>query len=191
MKEFVIENGQMYYRKKSLHQQPLFWTTLVGFVLTFILGVTCVILTLGRHDSRIEGVSYPDYVDHSMSYTEYQVGESADFYDGLRVTVTSMGKDNTVDLVDDYYSSAYVVEMNVKNTTDSDVYFDEYYFSLLDPTTELPFTLDLRTYDVNLVEKIAPGETISVRLIYGIDDETKVAFVYDDAMWTELVTEGI
>ncbi|CYV48793.1 DUF4352 domain-containing protein [Streptococcus suis] len=191
MKDFVIEDGQMYYRKKPLYRQPLFWTTIVGLVLTFVLGVTCVILTLGLSVSQSQGTTYPDYLDETLTYEEYQIGDKVNFSDGLDVTVTSMGKDDSVSLVDDYYSSAYVVEMEVENTTDERVYFDEYYFNLIDPTTQISFALDLSTYDVNLVEKLEPGEKINVKLIYGVDDETSFGFVYEEAMWTDLISEGI
>ena len=191
MKDFVIEDGQMYYRKKPLYRQPLFWTTIVGLVLTFILGFTCVVLTLGLNVSQSRGTTYPDYLDETLTYKEYQIGDKVNFSDGLDVTVTSMGKDDSVSLVDDYYSSAYVVEMEVENATDERVYFDEYYFNLIDQTTQIPYTLDLSTYDVNLVEKLEPGEKINVKLIYGVDDESSFGLVYEEAMWTDLISEGI
>ena len=191
MKEFVIEDGQMYYRKKPLYRQPLFWTTIVGLVLTFILGFTCVVLTLGLNVSQSRGTTYPDYLDETLTYEEYQIGDKVNFSDGLDVTVTSMGKDDSVSLVDDYYSSAYVVEMEVENATDERVYFDEYYFNLIDQTTQIPYTLDLSTYDVNLVEKLEPGEKINVKLIYGVDDVSSFGLVYEEAMWTDLISEGI
>lgn len=191
MKEFVIEDGQMYYRKKPLYRQPLFWTTIVGLVLTFVLGFTCVVLTLGLNVSQSRGTTYPDYLDKTLTYKEYQIGDKVNFSDGLDVTVTSMGKDDSVSLVDDYYSSAYVVEMEVENATDEKVYFDEYYFNLIDQTTQIPYTLDLSTYDVNLVEKLEPGEKINVKLIYGVDDESSFGLVYEEAMWTDLISEGI
>ncbi len=191
MKDFVIEDGQMYYRKKPLYRQPLFWTTIVGLVLTFVLGFTCVVLTLGLNVSQSRGTTYPDYLDETLTYKEYQIGDKVNFSDGLDVTVISMGKDDSVSLVDDYYSSAYVVEMEVENATDERVYFDEYYFNLIDPTTQIPYTLDLSTYDVNLVEKLEPGEKINVKLIYGVDDESSFGLVYEEAMWTDLISEGI
>ena len=191
MKDFVIEDGQMYYRKKPLYRQPLFWTTIVGLVLTFVLGFTCVVLTLGLNVSQSRGTTYPDYLDETLTYKEYQIGDKVNFSDGLDVTVTSMEKDDSVSLVDDYYSSAYVVEMEVENATDERVYFDEYYFNLIDPTTQIPYTLDLSTYDVNLVEKLEPGEKINVKLIYGVDDESSFGLVYEEAMWTDLISEGI
>lgn len=191
MKDFVIEDGQMYYRKKPLYRQPLFWTTIVGLVLTFVLGFTCVVLTLGLNVSQSRGTTYPDYLDETSTYKEYQIGDKVNFSDGLDVTVISMGKDDSVSLVDDYYSSAYVVEMEVENATDERVYFDEYYFNLIDPTTQIPYTLDLSTYDVNLVEKLEPGEKINVKLIYGVDDVSSFGLVYEEAMWTDLISEGI
>lgn len=191
MKDFVIEDGQMYYRKKPLYRQPLFWTTIVGLVLTFVLGFTCVVLTLGLNVSQSRGTTYPDYLDKTLTYIEYQIGDKVNFSDGLDVTVTSMGKDDSVSLVYDYYSSAYVVVMEVENATDERVYFDEYYFNLIDPTTQIPYTLDLSTYDVNLVEKLEPGEKINVKLIYGVDDESSFGLVYEEAMWTDLISEGI
>ena len=191
MKDFVIEDGQMYYRKKPLYRQPLFWTTIVGLVLTFILGFTCVVLTLGLNVSQSRGTTYPDYLDETLTYKEYQIGDKVNFSDGLDVTVTSMEKDDSISLVDDYYSSAYVVVMEVENATDERVYFDEYYFNLIDPTTQIPYTLDLSTYDVNLVEKLEPGERINVKLIYGVDDESSFGLVYEEAMWTDLISEGI
>jgi hypothetical protein len=191
LKDFVIEDGQMYYRKKPLYRQPLFWTTIVGLVLTFILGFTCVVLTLGLNVSQTQGTTYPDYLDETLTYKEYQIGDKVNFSDGLDVTVISMGKDDSVSLVDDYYSSAYVVEMEVENATDERVYFDEYYFNLIDQTTQIPYTLDLSTYDVNLVEKLEPGEKINVKLIYGVDDVSSFGLVYEEAMWTDLISEGI
>ena len=191
MKDFVIEDGQMYYRKKPLYRQPLFWTTIVGLVLTFVLGFTCVVLTLGLNVSQSRGTTYPDYLDETSTYKEYQIGDKVNFSDGLDVTVISMGKDDSVSLVDDYYSSAYVVEMEVENATDERVYFDEYYFNLIDQTTQIPYTLDLSTYDVNLVEKLEPGEKINVKLIYGVDDVSSFGLVYEEAMWTDLISERI
>ncbi|HEM5490271.1 DUF4352 domain-containing protein [Streptococcus suis] len=192
VKDFVVENGQMYYKKKPIFKQPLFWTTLVGTVLSFILGVTCLILMTGLSLSGTSDSWVSEgYFDDTKTYIEYQVGDSVDFSDGLQITVTSMGKDDSLALVDDYFSSAYVVEMDVKNPTEEVIYFDEYYFSLVDPASQIPFTLDMRTYDVNLPEKVNPGETIKVKLVYGVDQVDNLAFVYEDVMWTELIGEGI
>ncbi|HFI0695054.1 TPA: DUF4352 domain-containing protein [Streptococcus suis] len=192
VKDFVVENGQMYYKKKALYRQPLFWTTIVGLVLSFVLGVTCLILMTSLASSEAtDDWSSESYFDDSIVYTEYQVGDSVDFSDGLQIRVTSMGKDDSLTLVDDYYHFAYLVEMEVKNPTEEAVYFDEYYFSLVDPVNQFPLDLDKRTYDVNLPEKVNPGETIKVKLVYGVDQIDNLAFVYEDVMWTELIGEGI
>ncbi|HEM5989376.1 DUF4352 domain-containing protein [Streptococcus suis] len=192
VKDFVVENGQMYYKKKALYRQPLFWSTIVGLVLSFVLGVTCLILMTSLASSEAtDDWSSESYFDNSIVYTEYQVGDSVDFSDGLQITVTSMGKDDSLTLVDDYYNFAYLVEMEVKNPTEEVVYFDEYYFQLVDAGTVIPYDLDMRTYDVNLPEKVNPGETIKVKLVYGVDQIDNLAFVYEDVMWTELIGEGI
>ncbi|HFI0148780.1 TPA: DUF4352 domain-containing protein [Streptococcus suis] len=192
VKDFVVENGQMYYKKKALYRQPLFWSTIVGLVLSFVLGVTCLILMTSPASSvATDYWSSESYFDDSIVYTEYQVGDSVDFSDGLQITVTSMGKDDSLTLVDDYYNFAYLVEMEVKNPTEEVVYFDEYYFQLVDVGTVIPYDLDMRTYDVNLPEKVNPGETIKVKLVYGVDQIDNLAFVYEDVMWTELIGEGI
>lgn len=192
VKDFVVENGQMYYKKKPIFKQLLFWTTLVGAVLSFILGVTCLILMVGLSLSDTsDSLDSESYFDDTKIYTEYQVGDSVDFSDGLQITVTSMGKDDGLAPVDDYYSSAYVVEMDVKNPTEEVVYFDEYYFSLVDPASQIPFTLDMRTYDVNLSEKVNPGEIVKVKLVYGVDQIDNLALIYEDAMWLALSTDKL
>ncbi|WP_243899993.1 hypothetical protein, partial [Streptococcus suis] len=124
-KDFVVENGQMYYKKKPLYKQPLFWTTIAGAVLSFILGVTCFIFMIGLSAANFDNwdTGSDGYIDETVEYTEYQVGDSVDFSDGLHVTVTSMGKDDSVELVDSYYSTAYVVEMEVENSTAEELYF--------------------------------------------------------------------
>lgn len=191
VKDFVVENGQMYYRKKPFFKQTLFWTSLVGLLLSFILGVACLILMMSPSVSDTS--SYWDtegYFDDTISYTEYQVGDSVDFSTGLQITVTSMGKDDSLAPVGEN-GFAYLVEMDVKNPTDEVVYFDEYHFQLIDDETYLPYDLDMRTYDVNLMEKINPGEMIKVKLIYEVDQESSVGFIYENAIWTELVGEGI
>ncbi|NQJ69934.1 DUF4352 domain-containing protein [Streptococcus suis] len=191
VKDFVVENGQMYYKKKPIFKQPLFWTTLVGAVLSFILGVTCLILMAGLSLSDTsDSWNSESYFDDSISYTEYQVGDSVDFSTGLQITVTSMGKDDSLAPVGDF-GYPFLVEMDVKNPTDEVVYFDEYHFQLIDDETYLPYDLDMRTYDVNLMEKINPGEMIKVKLIYEVDQESSVGFIYENAIWTELVGEGI
>ncbi|HEL9634485.1 TPA: DUF4352 domain-containing protein [Streptococcus suis] len=191
VKDFVVENGQMYYRKKPVFKQPLFWTSIVGLLLSFILGVACLILMMSPSVSDTS--SYWDtegYFDDTISYTEYQVGDSVDFSTGLQITVTSMGKDDSLAPVGDF-GYPYLVEMDVKNPTDEVVYFDEYHFQLIDDETYLPYDLDMRTYDVNLMEKINPGEMIKVKLIYEVDQESSVGFIYENAIWTELIGEGI
>lgn len=191
-KEFIIEDNTVYYRKKPLHQQPLFWTTVVGAVLTFILAITTIVFFLaylGSDQGMDTSLPYDSYYDSYEgygsydSYTEYEVGDTVTFDPDIDVTVLSMDRDSSIELIDSYYSTAFVVELEITNHSTEDYYFDEYAFSLMDPVYESYFYLDYRTYDVNIPEKIEPGETIEVELIYGIDSETNLSLLFEDVAW--------
>ncbi|HFI0715750.1 TPA: DUF4352 domain-containing protein [Streptococcus suis] len=191
VKDFVVENGQMYYKKKPFFKQPLFWTSLVGFLLSFVLGVTCLILMAGLSLSDTsDSWSSESYFDDTVTYTEYQVGERVVFPDGFQIAVTYMGKDDSLAPIGDN-GFAYLVELDVKNTSEEPLYFDEYMFQLIDVETYIPYDLDMRTYDVNLPEKVNPGEAITVKLIYEVDQANNLGLVYEGAVWTEFLTEGI
>ena len=70
-------------------------------------------------------------------------------------------------------------------------YFDEYSFSLYDGDSEDYFSLDYRTYDVDIPEKLAPGEKLNLKLIYGFNDENELVFTYDDVSWTLLLSQSL
>ncbi|HFI0405149.1 TPA: DUF4352 domain-containing protein [Streptococcus suis] len=191
VKDFVVENGQMYYKKKPFFKQALFWTSIVGLVLSFVLGITCLFLmtSLSLSDTS-DSWSSESYFDDTVTYTEHQVGERVVFPDGLQIAVTSMGKDDSLAPTGDN-GFAYLVELDVKNTSEEPLYFDEYMFQLIDVETYIPYDLDMRTYDVNLPEKINPGEAVTVKLIYEVDQASNLGLVYEGAVWTEFLTEGI
>ncbi|HFI0452864.1 TPA: DUF4352 domain-containing protein [Streptococcus suis] len=190
-KDFVVENGQMYYKKKPFFKQALFWTSIVGLVLSFVLGITCLFLmtSLSLSDTS-DSWSSESYFDDTVTYTEHQVGERVVFPDGLQIAVTSMGKDDSLAPTGDN-GFAYLVELDVKNTSEEPLYFDEYMFQLIDVETYIPCGLDMRTYDVNLPEKINPGEAVKIKLIYEVDQASNLGLVYEGAVWTEFLTEGI
>lgn len=189
-KDFIVEEGIVYYRKKPLYKQPLFWTTVAGVVMTFILGVTCffLLIALGvsestSDDSVYYSDSYDSY-DSSDIYTDYDFGETATgYFSEMDVTVLSIEKDKSIDLVDDYYSTAIVVTLEIENTTDDDYYFDEYSFSLVDTTYEDYYYVDDRTFDADIPQKIKAGEKAKIKLIYGADDVDSVSFRFEDAEW--------
>ncbi|HEL1639485.1 TPA: DUF4352 domain-containing protein [Streptococcus suis] len=191
-KDFIVEDGIVYYRKKPLYKQPLFWTTVVGAVMTFILGATCffllIALGVSESDSALSNYdtydSYSDSYDSSDSYTDYEFGETATgYFSEMEVTVLSIEKDKSIELVDDYYSTAIVVTLEVENTTDEDYYFDEYSFSLVDTAYEDYYHVDNRTFDSAIPQKIKAGEKVKFKLIYGADDVDTVSFRYEDAEW--------
>ena len=194
-KEFVIEDGVVYYRKKPLHKQPLFWTTIAGAVISVFLGILVLVLLfligaseISDSDNNNDGY---EYYDDLSTYTDYEVGETVAFDDGLKVTVQSMKEDPAVELVDTYYANAFVVDLVLENPLEEDYYIDEYAFSLRDGYSEAYLDLDYRTYDVNIPEKLAPGEKLNLQLIYGFDEENELIFTYDDASWTLLLSQSL
>ena len=194
-KEFVIEDGVVYYRKKPLHKQTLFWTTIAGGVISLVLGILVMILLFFIGASEINHSDYTgnsnEYYEDLSTYTDYEVGETVEFDDGLKVTVQSMKEDPAVELVDTYYSNALVVDLVLENTLEEDYYIDEYAFSLRDGYSEAYLDLDYRTYDVNIPEKLAPGEKLNLQLIYGFDEENELVFTYDDASWSLLLSQSL
>ena len=194
-KEFVIEDGIVYYRKKPLHKQPLFWTTIAGAVISLVLGTLVLVLLFFIGASEISQSDYNgnsnEYYEDFSAYTDYEIGETVEFDDGLKVTVQSMKEDSAVELVDTYYSNALVVDLVVENSLEEDYYLDEYAFSLRDGYSEDYLNLDYRTYDVNIPEKLAPGEKLNLKLIYGFDEENELIFTYDDASWTLLLSQSL
>ena len=194
-KEFVIEEGVVYHRQKPLHKQPLFWTTIAGAVISVFLGILVLVLLfligaseISDSDNNNDGY---EYYDDLSTYTDYEVGETVAFDDGLKVTVQSMKEDPAVELVETYYSNALVVDLVVENIQEEEFYFDEYSFSLYDGDSEDYLSLDYRTYDVDIPEKLAPGEKLNLKLIYGFNDEKELIFTYDDASWTLLLSQSL
>ena len=194
-KEFVIEDGIVYYRKKPLHKQPLFWTTIAGAVISVFLGILVLVLLFFIGASELSNSDYTsdgyEYYEDLSTFTNYGIGETVEFDDGLKVTVQSMKEDSAVELVDTYYSNALVVDLVVENTLAEDYYLNEYAFSLRDGYSEDYLNLDYRTYDVNIPEKLAPGEKLNLKLIYGFDEENELIFTYDDASWTLLLSQSL
>ena len=194
-KEFVIEDGVVYYRKKPLHKQPLFWTTIAGAVISLVLGTLVLVLLFFIGASEISQSDYNgninEYYEDLSTYTDYEIGETVEFDDGLKVTVQSMKEDPAVELIETYYANALVVDLVVENTLEEEFYFDEYSFSLYDGDSEDYLSLDYRTYDVDIPEKLAPGEKLNLKLIYGFNDENELVFTYDDVSWTLLLSQSL
>ena len=194
-KEFVIEDGIVYYRKKPLHKQPLFWTTIAGAVISLVLGTLVLVMLFFIGASEISQSDYNgninEYYEDLSTYTDYEIGETVEFDDGLKVTVQSMKEDPAVELIETYYANALVVDLVVENTLEEEFYFDEYSFSLYDGDSEDYLSLDYRTYDVDIPEKLAPGEKLNLKLIYGLNDEKELIFTYDDASWTLLLSQSL
>ena len=194
-KDFVIEEGVVYHRQKPLHKQALFWTTIAGAVISVFLGILVLVLLFFIGASELSNSDYTsdgyEYYEDLSTYTDYEVGETVAFDDGLKVTVQSMKEDPAVELVDTYYANAFVVDLVLENPLEEDYYIDEYAFSLRDGYSEAYLDLDYRTYDVNIPEKLAPGEKLNLQLIYGFNDENELVFTYDDVSWTLLLSQSL
>ena len=194
-KDFVIEEGVVYHRQKPLHKQALFWTTIAGAVISLVLGTLVLVMLFFIGASEISQSDYNgnsnEYYEDLSTYTDYEIGETVEFDDGLKVTVQSMKEDPAVELVETYYANAFVVELVLENPLEEDYYIDEYAFSLRDGYSEAYLDLDYRTYDVNIPEKLAPGEKLNLQLIYGFDEENELIFTYDDASWTLLLSQSL
>lgn len=191
-KEYILEDGQIYYRKKPLYKQALFWTTVVGGALTMILGFVSLFLFIALMGTQtyeeIAGNDYSNFGSYDSStdlsnYSEYELGQVVPIENKVNFTVQSIKVDKTLSLIDQTYAQALVVKLVVDNQSDEAFYFDEYYFSAIDRAGINHYYLDLKTYDVNLVEKLEPGSKEEVTLIFAVDQEEGYALTYNDFVW--------
>lgn len=195
LKEFIIENGIIYYRKKPLHKQPLFWTSLVASAFALLMLIVSLSLLVYVQDETSWDSAYPDegfVVDPDWdSYEEASIGEGVVFYNGLEVTVEAIEEDSRIRLEDSSYPVAVAVELNLENTGEEPIYISEYEFSLYGSLAGTYYSLDNRTYDVNIPEKIDGGETVHLTLFYGADAESSYSLTYDTAIWHQAISERI
>lgn len=188
-KEFIIEDGQIYYRKKPLYKQALFWTTLVGGAFTIILGLVSIILMFALAGTdTLEKLSVDDFGSYDMpvdlkQYHEASLGEKVDLEGEFSLTVQSMELDSSISPISQDFDKAFLVTVTIENHSDKDFYFDELAFGLSDSSGEIPYYLDLRTYDVNIIEKVEPGKTEEVRLVFAVDEEASYALTFSDFVW--------
>lgn len=199
VKDYVVDNGVMYYPKKPFYKQVFFWTSLIGFLLALFFGISTLLLSTyssvlsaagaGHDQSYVE-----DYYDTSAVYRDFQVGDRVEFTDGLAVQLKDLESDTGLSLADPTYDLAVVANLVIENTSDQDLYFDETSFFLVDAQLESLLPLDGRTYDINLPEKLAAGEEVQIKLVFAAfadQDQSSLVLVYDDANWSHLLTEGV
>ncbi|MCP1639989.1 hypothetical protein J2T50_001699 [Streptococcus gallinaceus] len=187
-KEFIVEDGQVYYRKKPLHRQPLFWTSIAGLVISLLLSVVVGFLLLALGSQTVnefvdehKDTNYETSMDWS-EYDEYSIGETAELAD-LSIKVESMEVKDADTLVDDSLDKALVVTLTLENTSGEDYYFDEYEFSVYGDDTSGYYVLDYQTYSKDMPEKIKPGEKVHLTLYYGVDDSDTYRFTYNNVYW--------
>ncbi|MBF0779224.1 hypothetical protein [Streptococcus cuniculi] len=190
-KEFIVEDGHVYYRKKPLHKQPLFWTTIAGGVVSLILGVllfvTILVIASSSDSSSYVDSTYDDTVSDLLF--EKEIGQEVSLENGLKLTVQSMDLDENADLATSYYDTALVVNVQVNNPTKRVLYFDErssiVFGTQYSDSEEIDsvYPLDNLTYDANLKKKVAPEETVTYTLFYGVDDSPNYRLIYEENMW--------
>ncbi|MET3644816.1 DUF4352 domain-containing protein [Streptococcus gallinaceus] len=187
-KEFIVEDGQVYYRKNPLHRQPLFWTSIAGLVISLLLSVVVGFLLLALGSQTVnefvdehKDTNYETSMDWS-EYDEYSIGETAELAD-LSIKVESMEVKDADTLVDDSLDKALVVTLTLENTSGEDYYFDEYEFSVYGDDTSGYYVLDYQTYSKDMPEKIKPGEKVHLTLYYGVDDSDTYRFTYNNVYW--------
>lgn len=193
-KECIIEDGQVYYRKKALYKQPLFWTTIAGAIVALILGILLFLTVLGIASSSYSDSDIYETYENTRSelFTEKEVGEEVELQMGLMLTVQSMEVDTKIELDDPYYDQALVVKVQVENPTKKALYFDERDSFLLGTQDryseefETIYSLDNRTYDSAWIKKVNPGEKVEYTLIYGVDNIPNYRFIYEENAWNLL-----
>ncbi|MTB63791.1 hypothetical protein GGG87_02030 [Streptococcus sp. zg-86] len=190
-KEFIIENGYVYYRKKPLYKQLLFWTTIAGAIMTVLMSVLFTLSLAGWTD--LDEESYLD----DQAVTEHALGQPVELNNGLVMTVDSLDLDSEVALVDDSYPQTVVVKVTVENPTKNPEYFEEK-LALVEGVGSDDqdswigvYLLDNRTYDTPLKKKIAPGEKEIFTLIYGVAPHTQYRLRYDEDVWMTLQGESL
>lgn len=193
-KEFIVEDGHVYYRKKPLYKQPLFWTTIAGGVVSLILGLLLFLTILGIASSSDSSSYVDESYDNRTSdfFSEKEIDQEVSLENGLKLTVQSMELDTKIDLDDSYYDQALVVKVQVENPTKEPLYFNEQK-GIVGGTQDSAsdefdsvYILDNRTYDVPLKKKLNSEEKASLTLIYGVDEEVHYRFMYEGNVW-ELV----
>ncbi|MGT2799902.1 DUF4352 domain-containing protein [Streptococcus marmotae] len=195
-KEWISENGYVYYRKKPLYRQSLFWTTIAGALISCLLGLALVLaLVAGRASSWTD--TAPNGRDVSLEsdyYREQAIGQKVELLNELMLTVDSMEIDTETTLVGMYHTHALVVNITIENPTKIAEYFEEH-DAIVEGTGVKDndaignqYWLDNRTYDVPLKKKIDPGEKVQFRLVYGVNPDTQYRFIYDGNVWS--LTQG-
>lgn len=113
----------------------------------------------------------------------YIPGDKVQFTKGVEVTVNSVMYDSDKDLNSDGLI-ALVVNTTLKNGGNEALTFSPSVFSVLDSKGE-PVNMDSSTYRTDFPKQLNPGQTLTVELIYSIEngngDPYQVSFA--DAVW--------
>ena len=179
-----------YVKKKPLYHQGLFWGTVLGFLLSLVLGLLLIfsILTSVSLEEeneqlvRMTGVS-PYRVDRT--YHDFATGVSVEDPSGEKVTVNQIQVDGNRAMTDEATGRAVLVNVTVENVGKSNLLVNPYTFDLVSQEGDL-YVLDGSTFDkVSVGTNLKPGEKLTFDLIFDgeEDKEERYGVVHKDNRW--------
>ncbi|MBP2623720.1 DUF4352 domain-containing protein [Streptococcus oricebi] len=193
-KEITSPDGRIYRLKKPLYKQGLFWASLIGFVLAFILlllvlGLVIVNGSLSEENAKLGGRSQSSlyYNDYQQKLDSYQLGESVTFKDGAKVTVKSIETSKQRKMSDEATGEAIVVQLEVENTSNHRLLINPYAFNLYDEDGSF-YVLDGSTFDkAQIGTNLGPAKRMELELIFdGENNDYDIYHLaYDRAEWSK------
>lgn len=183
-KEIQTPEGQIYVLKRPLYKQPLFWTSLVGGLVSLALAaVLGLLMFLGLIYSEVDSAYDSSYV----TQPDHLPGQGVLASNDLEVTVERIYVDDKRSLSDSSRGKAVLVQLTVENTASHSVLFSPYDVMLFDQEGEV-YVLDASTFDdQSLASNLSAGKRTQLTLIYVGDDEPDKSYLvsYEDSVWGE------
>lgn len=189
--EWVDEEGRVYRLRRPLHQQTLFWTTLISGIIIFLLSLVSVLLvlmTIGLVEENDHLKNHTSYHHTSLdSYQSYSYGKSVGFSDGLKVTVQTVRPDSQRSMSDESTGTAVVASISLENTSKKPILISPYDFGLYDQDDNI-YVLDGSTFDNTQIGiNLQGGQKVSFDLVFDGEggDAKSYSVTYEDASWSK------
>ncbi|MEX2805391.1 DUF4352 domain-containing protein [Streptococcus sp. H31] len=194
------ENG-----KQVKKWQIVSWVSISLAVIFFLLTLVFSTLYLHEWSARIQAEkrleemrerpssssssSSSSYDDYDDTYYTYSFGDAVDFKEGLRIAVTSAAEDSSVKMNNVLEGEKkVVVSLTVSNETKQDVTFYPEDFIVFSENSYAFF--NSATYDNDIPDKIASGETKKIELYFTCDEGEPFSVNYGDVIWSGSQTGG-
>lgn len=118
------------------------------------------------------------------SVSVFKLGESAEFSDGEKITVTEVRADDALTLNEKQDGEhPVVVTATIENVTTAPISFNCQVFDLYDGNDELA-RFDASTYSNNIPHEIAAGKKATVVMHFGSKQGAPYSVAYGEATWT-------